>query len=78
MSHSIRILKSTLSKAFEKDPTITYLLSSLTPSKRLAYLPQYFHVILSAAASNNGIFDEIDNWKSCGVLMPPGKDVANP
>ena len=49
----------------------------MTPEARLAYLPKYFDVLLTAAAMNNAIFDEADDWKACGVLMPPGCRVDN-
>lgn len=57
------------------DPTITYLLSSLTAEKRDAYRPKFFHAILAAAGMNGASFDEADGWKSCGVLMPPGSRI---
>lgn len=44
---------------------------------RLAYLPTYFRTLLKAAALNDATFDEIDNWKCCSVIMPPGKRVDN-
>lgn len=61
-----------LSDAFKTDPTITYLLSSLTPNQRAAYRPIFFRAILTAAASNNASFDELKDWQSCGVILPPG------
>jgi hypothetical protein len=67
-----------LSKAFEEDPVITYMLSSMNTEERLAYLPKYFNGLLTAAAMNHGKFDEAGDWKACGVLMPPGYRVDNP
>jgi hypothetical protein len=67
-----------LSKAFEEDPVITYMLSSMDKQDRLAYLPKYFNALLTAAAMNGGRFDEADGWKACGVLIPPGHRVDNP
>jgi hypothetical protein len=66
-----------LSDAFETTPTITYLLSSLTLEQRNAYRPKFFSAILTAAALNGAIFAEANGWKSCGVLIPPGKKVVN-
>lgn len=54
------------------------MLSSMGDSDRQAYLPKYFHALLSAAALNQATFDEAEDWKSCGVLMPPGFRVDNP
>ena len=67
-----------LSKAFETNPCITYVLNSMTKEKRLAYLPAYFDVLLTVGAMNHGTFEEIDNWGSCAVMMPPGYRVDNP
>ena len=64
-----------LSQAFKADPTITYLLSSLTAEQRELYRPTFFRAILSAAAMNDASFDEINGWKSCGVIVPPGCQV---
>ena len=50
----------------------------MTKEQRLAYLPAYFDVLLTAAAMNHATFEEIDNWASCGVMMPPGYRVDNP
>lgn len=54
------------------------MLCSMNPEARLAYLPKYFDALLTAAAMNQASFDEIDDWKACGVLMPPGCRVDNP
>lgn len=49
----------------------------MSPDARLAYLPKYFDGLLTAAALNKASFAEVDNWKCCGVLMPPGCRVDN-
>ena len=67
-----------LSSAFLEDPVIIYMLSSMKPDARVAYFPRYFHALLTAAAMNKAIFHEADDWKVCGVLMPPGRRVDNP
>lgn len=64
--------------AFRIDPVITYLLSSMVPAARLAYLREYFSRLLTAAAMNKAIIHEAGEWGSCGVLMPPGCKVDNP
>src|SRR5580700_5416383 len=66
-----------LSLAFVHDPVITYILYSMPPKKRRAYLPSYFSALLKAAALNSATFEEANGWGSCGVLMPPGKRVDN-
>ena len=67
-----------LSSIFGTDPVITYILCSMKPETRLAYLPKYFSALLTAAGMNKAIFDEADDWKCCGVLMPPKRRVDNP
>lgn len=64
--------------SFKTDPVITYLLHNIPETKRLAYLPQYFNALITAAALNDAIFTEIDDFKSCITMMPPGKKVDNP
>ncbi|TVY78233.1 putative N-acetyltransferase [Lachnellula suecica] len=66
------------SNAFKTDPTINYLLSSLPAAERELYRPKFFQVLASAAILNGGTIEEIDDFKSCGIMMPPGKDVGNP
>jgi hypothetical protein len=56
---------------------ITYLLHTLPLAKRASYLPNYFAALLKAAALNGGTFEEVGDWKSCGVLIPPGSRVDN-
>jgi hypothetical protein len=50
----------------------------MTLEARLAYLPKYFDGLLTAASMNQAKFEEADDWKACGVLMPPGCRVDNP
>ncbi|PVH85718.1 hypothetical protein DL98DRAFT_36787 [Cadophora sp. DSE1049] len=71
-----------LSTAFLTDPTMTYILSSLSESERPAYLPIYFKTLLTAATLNGASISCITNaesgeWDSCGVLMPQDADVGN-
>jgi hypothetical protein len=54
------------------------MLSTLSEEEKIAYLPKYFDSLLTAAALNHGIFDEIGDWQSCAVLMPPEVRVDNP
>ncbi|RDL40766.1 Acyl-CoA N-acyltransferase [Venustampulla echinocandica] len=64
-------------KAFEDDPMITYLLCTMTDEKRIAYLPEYFERLATAASLNGASFPEAEDWKACGGLIPPGKRVDN-
>lgn len=41
-------------------------------------LPQYFRALLTGAALNDATFSEINGFKSCLVVMPPGKRMDNP
>lgn len=62
-----------LSDAFETDPTVTYILSSLSLEERNSFRPKFFSAMLTAAAINGATFDEANGWKSCGVMFPPRK-----
>ena len=66
-----------LSDAFRTDPLITYFLGALSKQKRLAYLPAYFTALLTAAALNGATFEEVHEWASCAVLVPPGHKIDN-
>lgn len=47
------------------------MLASLSPQRRLAYLPEYFHVLLTAGVLDDALFDEAADWGSCAVMMKP-------
>lgn len=66
-----------LTSAFTDDPTITWILNSMSREERIAYLPKFFTAVCAAGALNGGTFEEIGDWKSCGILLPPGSDVGN-
>lgn len=66
------------SKAFRSDPAITYLLCTLPPPQREAYLEEYFTRLATAAALNNAVFEEAEDFSSCSIIMPPGCSVDNP
>jgi hypothetical protein len=72
---------SLLAPVFANDPVINYMLCSMpNQSARLAYLPDYFHTLLKAAALNDANFGAIERdgkYEACAVLMPPGKRVDN-
>ncbi|KAE8443779.1 hypothetical protein EG329_001373 [Mollisiaceae sp. DMI_Dod_QoI] len=63
--------------SFTTDPVITYFLHTMPLTKRLAYLTEYFNALLTAAALNDAKFTEIDGFKSCVTVMPPGKKADN-
>ena len=66
-----------LCDAFKADPLITYFLAALSEQKKLAYPPAYFRALLTAAALNGATFEEVDDWASCAVLVPPGMKIGN-
>jgi GNAT superfamily N-acetyltransferase len=63
---------------FRSDPVITYLLSTLPPPQRHAYLEEYFTRLATAAALNSAIFSEAEDFSSISIVLPPGKSVDNP
>ena len=67
-----------LAKVFTTDPVLRFMLSGLSDEARLAYLPEYMHSILKAAALNDASFVEANDFSCCAVWMPPGKRVDNP
>ncbi|OBT94469.1 hypothetical protein VE01_07244 [Pseudogymnoascus verrucosus] len=67
-----------LAPAFVDNPLNTYLLNSLDPVDRRAFLPKYFTALLTQASLNGGYIFEHSNWESCMIVLPPGKGVGNP
>ena len=80
LDHAERIKDASglFSKAFEADPPLTYVLSSMGVRQRLEYIPTAFDAVLTAAAMNKASFDEVEDWKSCGIMLPPGYHHDNP
>lgn len=66
-----------LARCFESDPVLTFMLNAHDRTKRLALLPDYFHVLIKAAILNSAVITEIDDWSACAVWMPPGKSADN-
>lgn len=66
-----------LSKCFHDDPVLTFLLNSKTREGRIAYLLQYFHVLLKAAILNEASITELNGFSSCAIWMHPGRKVEN-
>jgi hypothetical protein len=74
----LQLAVSTLTPLFVDDPILTYLLFTLSDSKRKTYLQAFMTSLLKAAALNGATFLEANNWDSCGVLVHPGRRVDNP
>lgn len=60
------------------DPVIRYMLSSLDPTARAAYMQEYFHTLLKAATLSTGIFQQADSWSCIAVWLPPGSRLDGP
>ena len=58
---------------FETDPVINFMLCSMSEEERLAYLPDFFKALLTAAALNDASFEEVSSWECSGVMMKPGR-----
>ncbi|KFZ04144.1 hypothetical protein V501_09236, partial [Pseudogymnoascus sp. VKM F-4519 (FW-2642)] len=67
-----------LAPAFAEDPIITYVLNTLDPVARRAYLPTYFTALLTQATLNGAYVLEHSDWESCLTVLPPGRKVENP
>ncbi|KFY85193.1 hypothetical protein V498_07753 [Pseudogymnoascus sp. VKM F-4517 (FW-2822)] len=67
-----------LAPAFAEDPILTYVLNTLDPVARRAYLPTYFTALLTQATLNGAYVLEHSNWESCMTVLPPGKKIENP
>ncbi|KAF2168866.1 hypothetical protein M409DRAFT_20879, partial [Zasmidium cellare ATCC 36951] len=67
-----------LAKIFRDDPIIRYMLSSLDPTARAAYMQEYFHTLLKAAALSAGIFQQAASWSCIAVWLPPGSRLDGP
>jgi hypothetical protein len=63
--------------AFPHDPVIIYVLSSLSPSARQAYLPTYFKSLPIQLALNNVNFTETNGFQACTVILRPGEKADN-
>ncbi|OAA63129.1 Acyl-CoA N-acyltransferase [Cordyceps fumosorosea ARSEF 2679] len=69
---------ATLAPQFGEDPCFTYILNKLSDDERLSYLDTVFQFLVTAAVANHGTIYETADWQSAAVVLPPGKDVANP
>lgn len=79
LTHGLKILEllepmtDFMAPHFTTDPGMIYLLSSMTPERQQAYLHEYMHVLVKAAALNDGIFQHVDDWSSGAIWLKPGK-----
>lgn len=74
----IHLASEVYKDAFKDDPVITYMLEKLSPSQRYEQLYNFFTALMTAAALNKGVFEEVEDWSAASVLMPPGERVDNP
>jgi hypothetical protein len=54
------------------------MLCSLSDNARNEYMQQYFNTLIKAAALNDAVFQEANDWSCIAVWMPPGRRVDNP
>ncbi|EGX93848.1 Acyl-CoA N-acyltransferase [Cordyceps militaris CM01] len=69
---------ATIAPQFREDPCVTYLLNNLPDDQRIPYLDTFFRFLITAAVANGSTIYEAADWTSATVVVPPGKDVANP
>lgn len=74
-------------ETFKTDPAINFMLHDWARDARIAYIPEYLHTLLGAAALNGAIFDE--SWMTeppndstsapacSAVWLPPGHKIDN-
>ncbi|KAF2757159.1 hypothetical protein EJ05DRAFT_477377 [Pseudovirgaria hyperparasitica] len=68
----------TLSKCFNDDPVIRFIVHTLPEPRRLAYLPKLFDTFAHAGAINGATFYSANSWQSAVILMPPGSSLDGP
>ncbi|OBT42061.1 hypothetical protein VE00_07454 [Pseudogymnoascus sp. WSF 3629] len=62
-----------IAPTFATDPLITYFLNGLPREQRIAYLPRYFTILMTAAAMNKGCFYHTDELESTpNTSISPG------
>lgn len=66
-----------MARIFATDPAINYMLCSMTPVERTAYLPTYMRTLFTAAVLNSGVILDVNDWSCCVIWMPPGKHTDN-
>ncbi|KAM3516094.1 hypothetical protein MY11210_000376 [Beauveria gryllotalpidicola] len=69
---------ATIAPQFIDDPVLVYITNNYSKDQRLPLLNTVFEFMISAAVANKGTIYEAADWKSATVIVPPGKDVANP
>lgn len=67
-----------MTPAFRGDPLYRYFMCTTPQEKHQEVLKKLFRIFISQGALNGGIFMEVGDYGSCGVLLPPGTAVENP
>ncbi|KAJ0115560.1 hypothetical protein J7T55_010382 [Diaporthe amygdali] len=67
-----------LTPAFRGDPVYTWLLHTSNSSDHESVRFKLLRAFLTQCALNNGLFIEVDDYGSCGLLIPPGAAAENP
>lgn len=66
-----------LTLAFHGDPVYTWLLHTFDSSDHDSVRRELLRAFFTQCALNDGIFIEVDNYGSCGLLIPPGAAAEN-
>jgi len=66
-----------LALIFRTDPAIRFITCHLSWNEHVGFLRPYMTALQKGAYLNDGVFQEVGDWSSCAVWMPPGKRVDN-
>lgn len=67
-----------MGSAFNDDPAITFCLASLDEDDRDRLRGSFIGVLLHGAVSKNATIEEVEDFSSCGVIVPPAGEVEAP
>ncbi|KAK2613191.1 hypothetical protein N8I77_000118 [Diaporthe amygdali] len=67
-----------LTPAFRGDPVYTWLLHTFDSSDHDSVRRELLRAFFTQCALNDGLFIEVDDYGSCGLLIPPGAAAENP
>ncbi|KAF4952456.1 hypothetical protein FGADI_6690 [Fusarium gaditjirri] len=67
-----------LFQTFGTNPPMNFVLGGMSAEKKRQFSPEYFRILMRAAALNNAIIEEADDWSALCVLVPPDSHVENP
>lgn len=65
-----------LAASFRTDAGIKYCLNKLSDEERLAFLPEFFQIVTTAAVLSKATIYEASSWQSCAIVIPPGQNPA--